>query len=273
MISKHKNAKSDINRSHHQEPHSIADNFQDGTFAPSYVTSHKPSRLQKYRTRTAIIRRSSMRSERVHDNPAINQMNANLIPFSAFEFSSAYKTYRKITNRITHNPKPYKQSPHPQAGTVIELAKHSPITHHIRATQHRYPSTIIGDTLLKQQAILTINNIPALIDRLKQDLTDIQRARTGNIIATPKKTEKKDDREQTSDANFFDAAADADDTVDTDEASEHETETQSSIDLLAKQMRDAENVLLHFDARITRKIGARELAELKQMGVVEEISQ
>ncbi len=34
-------------------------------------------------------------------------------------------------------------------------------------------------------------------------------------------------------------------------------------------MRDAENVLLRFDARSTRKIGARELAELKQMGVVD----
>ena len=34
-------------------------------------------------------------------------------------------------------------------------------------------------------------------------------------------------------------------------------------------MRDAENVLLRFDARSTRKIGARELAELKQMGVID----
>ena len=34
-------------------------------------------------------------------------------------------------------------------------------------------------------------------------------------------------------------------------------------------MRDAESVLLRFDARSTRRIGARELAELKQMGVVD----
>ena len=54
-----------------------------------------------------------------------------------------------------------------------------------------------------------------------------------------------------------------------DQASDGETETQSDVDLLAKQMRDAENVLLRFDARSTRKIGAREIAELKQMGVVD----
>ena len=44
---------------------------------------------------------------------------------------------------------------------------------------------------------------------------------------------------------------------------------QSDVDLLAKQIRDAENVLLRFDARSTRKIGAREIAELTQMGVVD----
>ncbi len=35
-------------------------------------------------------------------------------------------------------------------------------------------------------------------------------------------------------------------------------------------MREAESVLLRFDARSTRKIGARELAELKQMMVIDE---
>ena len=88
--------------------------------------------------------------------------------------------------------------------------------------------------------------------------------------ATPKKTEQRptmEEREQPNDANFFDAT---DDTANADQASDEETETQSDVDLLAKQMRDAENVLLRFDARSTRKIGAREIAELKQMGVVDE---
>jgi hypothetical protein len=168
-------------------------------------------------------------------------------------------------------------STHQHAGTVVEPAKHRLITHHIGATHHRYPSTIIGDTLLKQQAILTINSLPSMIDRLKQDLVNIKRTRACNISATPKKTEQKDDGEKTSDANFFDAADSADATDDnaeaevlsSDQETASDTETQSSLDLLAKQMREAESVLLRFDARSTRKIGARELAELKLMGVIE----
>ena len=74
------------------------------------------------------------------------------------------------------------------------------------------------------------------------------------------------ERKQPNEANFFDTT---DDTSNTDQANDEETETQSDADLLAKQMRDAENVLLRYDARSTRKIGARELAELKQMGVVD----
>jgi hypothetical protein len=208
-----------------------------------------------------------MRSEDIQEPPATNQLNASLVPFSTFLKDSVSTT--QISSRLLQIPKPNKQSPPPHAGTVVELVKHRPITHHVGATHHRYPSTIIGDTLLKQQAILTINSLPSLIIRLKQDLADIKCARAGDMNATPKKTERRptmEEREQPNDTNFFDAA---DDTVDTDEASEHETETQSNADLLAKQMRDAENVLLRFDARSTRRIGARELAELKQMGMVD----
>ena len=136
---------------------------------------------------------------------------------------------------------PSEQSHPPQARTVVELTKHRLITHHVGATHHQYPATIIGDTLLKQQTILTIINIPALIDRLKQDLADITCARASDMNATPKKTEQKDGR-KTNDTNVFDADVEADDTVDADETSEHETETQSNLDLLANQMRDAEVV-------------------------------
>ena len=54
-----------------------------------------------------------------------------------------------------------------------------------------------------------------------------------------------------------------------DQETASDTETQSSLDRLAKQMHDAESALLRFDARSARKIGARELAELKLMGVVD----
>jgi hypothetical protein len=217
-----------------------------------------------------------MRSEYIQEPPATNQLNASLVPFSKFLEDSASTTH--ISSRLLQTKKPNKQSPPTQAGTVVELAKRRHITHHVGATHHRYPATSIGDTLLKQQAILTINSLPSQIDRLKQDIADIKCARAGDMNAKPKKTEQKDDGEKTSDAKFYDATTDSvDDTVDNVEAEDQssdqemasDTETQSSLDLLAKQMRDAESVLLRFDARSTRKIGARELAELKLMGVVE----
>jgi hypothetical protein len=114
---------------------------------------------------------------------------------------------------------------------------------------------------------LNINNLPSLIDRIKQDLSEIKRPRASNVNATLKKTEQKpmmEEREQSNNANFFDAAYDSA----TAPTPTKRATKQSNVDLLAKQMRDAENVLLRFDARSTRKIGAREIAELKQMGVV-----
>ena len=266
------NARIKINRSP-KAPLLVLDDFEVGTVAPSCVTLHVPYRLPKHHTRQVSLVHKSMRSEHIQEPPAINQLRASLVPFSVFLQDSASTT--QISSRLLQTPKPNKQPAPPLAGTVVELAKQRPITHHVGATHHRYPSTSIGDTLLKQQAILTINSLPSLIDRLKQDLVYIKRIRTGNINATPKKAERKCSREQTSDPNFFDAAdyADAGDIFDADQqASDQETasetETQSDVDLLAKQMRDAENVLLRFDARSTRKIGARELTELKQMGMV-----
>jgi hypothetical protein len=262
-----------------RSPRAIVDNFEVETIAPSFVASHVPYRVSNRRTRQQILVPSSMRSEHMHETPVISQMNAALVPFSTFAKSSAPTTFNITNKRIPQTTKPSKQAHLPQAGTVVELAKHRPITHHIGATHHRYPSTLIGDTLLKQQAILTINNLPSLIGRLKQDLVCIKRTRADNMNATPERTERKYSREQTSDPNFFHAAdsADAADAGDNSEADQQasdqetasETETQNDLDLLSKQMRDAENVLLRFDARSTRKIGARELAELKQMGVVD----
>ena len=269
MPNTHSNARVKINRSP-KAPLLVLNDFEVGTVTPSFVTLHVPYSLPNYHTRQVSLIHMSMRSEHIQEPPATNQLNASIVPFSAFAKSSTITTYRNVTNRTPNTPKLNKQTPPPQSGTVVELAKHRPIAHHVGTTHHRYPSTVIGDTLLKQQAILTINDLPSIITRLKQDLAEIKSARTSDMHATPKKTERNptmEEREQPNDANFFDAT---DDTANADRASDEKTETQSDVDLLAKQMRDAENVLLRFDARSTRKIGAREIAELKQMGVVDE---
>ena len=171
----------------------------------------------------------SMRSEHIQEHPPTNQLNAYLVPFSTFANNSKQTTCiagmsqtephtRGLTNNLPLAP--------PHAGTVVTLTKHCPIKHHVGATHHRYPATDIGDTLLKQQAIITINDIPSIITRLKHDLAEIKRTCAFNISATPKKTKRKDG-EKTSETNFFDAS---DDTAaaDADKSSDPETETRAT---------------------------------------------
>ena len=79
---------------------------------------------------------------------------------------------------------------------MIELAKHKPIAEHVGATHHQYPSTVVGDTLLRQQALLTINSLPTLISRLKADIEGITNARNGMASSkknTPPKPGRKKD--------------------------------------------------------------------------------
>lgn len=225
------NAQIKITRSP-KAPLLVLDDFEVGTVATSCVTLHVSYRLPKHHTRQVSLIHKSMRSEHIEEPPATNQMNAARIPFCAFSKDSASTTH--ISSRLLQIPKPNKQSPPHHAGTVVELTKHRPITHHVGATHHRYPSMVIGDTLLKQQAVLTINSLPSLIDRLKQDLADIKCARTGDMNATPEKTERRptmEEKELPIDANFFVAA---DVNANADKASDEETETQSSADLLTK---------------------------------------
>ena len=85
-----------------------------------------------------------------------------------------------------HPATPHEHRNQPKAGTVLELSKHKPVAEHVGATHHQYPSTVVGEALLKQQALLTINSLPSLISRLKEDLEGISNARNG--IASSKKS-------------------------------------------------------------------------------------
>ena len=108
---------------------------------------------------------------------------------------------------------PYTPSPHehrhlPQAGTVLALSKHKPVAEHVGASHHQYPATVVGDTLLRQQSILTINSLPTLISRLKADIADIANATNSRVRPTPLKPDEGDDDRPRA---FFDAAGDEDD--------------------------------------------------------------
>ena len=180
------NARFRINRAP-KAPLSAIDEFQVGTVAPSFVTVHHHPALPKYRLRNKALVDASRRSAVVHPRPEINQMNAALFPFATLTATTP--------NEIAATPyTPSHVPPSPnQAGTVVELSKHRPIAEHVGATRLRYPTSATGDALLKQQAVLTINSLPSLISRLKDDIAGIAKARN-NISPSPRKKSPKKPR-------------------------------------------------------------------------------
>ena len=155
-------------------PRSASETTNAGTVAPSFTTSYKPPCLPKYRTRAKNLQETSMRSRTAFGTPEINQMNANLVSFASIQ--STPTTHTKPAGP-PHAPQAQDPPTSEGAGTRVELIKHRPIAQHIGATYHQYPQNKVGDTLLRQQAILAINSIPGLIERLHQDISDIRTIR------------------------------------------------------------------------------------------------
>ena len=109
------------------------------------------------------------------------------MPFCSFHERQAIRE----SSAAPYTPTPHEHRSQPKAGTVIELSKHKPVAEHVGATHHQYPSTVVGETLLGQQALLTINSLPTLIARLKADIEDI--ANTRRVRQTPPKPEAEDE--------------------------------------------------------------------------------
>ena len=128
-----------------------------------------------------------MKTAYLRHKPEIFQMNPTIVPFSALHQSRQASE----ASAAPHNPTPHEHRSQPKAGTVLELVKQKPIAEHVGATHHEYPSTVVGETLLRQQALLTINSLPTLIARLKADIEDI--ANTRRVRQTPPKPEAEDE--------------------------------------------------------------------------------
>jgi len=185
-------------------PRSAIDNFHVGTLRPSLSTFSHNSSLPRHRLTSQRLAHSSMKAASLPLTPEIFQLNPALVPFSSLHPSRLAPP---------SSPTPYTPSPHehrhlPQAGTLLELSKHKPVAEHVGASHHQYPATVVGDTLLRQQAILTINSLPTLIARLKADIADIANASNSRVRITPPKQEDEDDEQPRA---FFDAAGDEDD--------------------------------------------------------------
>ena len=145
-----------------------------------------------------------MKAASLPHTPEIFQLNPALVPFSSLHQSR----HAPPSSATPYTPTLHEHLNQPQAGTVLELPKHKPVAEHVGATYHQYPSTVVGETLLRQQAILTINSLPSLIARLKTDIADIANASNSRVRVTPPKQEDEDDEQPRA---FFDAAGDEDD--------------------------------------------------------------
>ena len=117
-----------------------------------------------------------MKATLVYPKPEIYQLDPSIVKFSSLQRANFVETE---TPAVPYSPKEHSPPKLGQAGTVVELAKHRPFAQHVGATHHRYPIDVVGDTLLRQQALLTINNLPSIIARLKDDLGELTQARSG----------------------------------------------------------------------------------------------
>ena len=175
-----------------QVSRSTLDMFEVGTTRPPCSTFSPHTAIPRHKQKARLLFDSSMKTTTVNLTPELYQLNPAVVPFSSFHQSAAHAS--PCSNAVPFTPKAHSPpKPPKQAGTVVELPKHRPIAEHVGATHHKYPATAVGDTLLKQQALLTINGLPSLIAQLKDDLADITMARSGMAKKkeSPKKREKK----------------------------------------------------------------------------------
>jgi hypothetical protein len=196
-------------------------------------------------------------------------MNANLVSFASIR--STPTTHTKPADP-PHAPQAQDPPTSDQAGTKVELTKHRPIAQHIGATYHQYPQSKVGDTLLRQQAILAINSIPGLIERLHQDISDIRTIRRSTTAPTPPDDwhDAEDEPSQSTPSQTPSAPISSDDAAFGEPPSlsfdpDNARRTRTLETLKAKMV----GIQLHFDPGKQTKIGARDLQLLKSEELVD----
>ena len=253
-------------------PRSASETTNAGTVAPSFATSYKPPCLPKYRTRAKNLQETSMRSRTAFGTPEVSQMNANTVSFATFRSTPIAQAKPAGP---PHAPQAQDPPTSDGAGTRVELAKHRPIAQHIGATYHQYPSNKVGDTLLRQKAILTINSIPGLFDRLHQDLADIRTVRHTSGAATIPPNPPDDDEWQNTEEELVPATNAANEATEAGGASSTNTGERTNSDTLLmihkmERYKDRmEGTQLHFDPAKNVRIASGALDTLKRAGLVD----
>ena len=206
-----------------------------------------------------------MKATLVYPKPERYQLDPSIVKFSSLQRAST-ATSTTETPAVPYTPKEHSPPQLRQAGTVVELlSKHRPFAQHVGATHHRYPIDVVGDTLLRQQALLTINNLPSIIARLKDDIGELTPARNGMAgIAPPRK--KGTPRVGSAAAAAAGRAADALDDFDEEELDE---ETEKEIKDIERIGKEIERVLLRIGTS-QEPLADKDLLALKRLGVVDQ---
>ena len=150
-----------------------------------------------------------MKTTLVYPRPEIYQLDPSIVPFSSLRQARSSSSQGE-TPAVPFIPKEHAPPHLRQAGTVVELTKHRPIAQHVGATHHHYPIDVVGDTLLKQQALLTITSLPSIIARLREDIGVIANARNGMASSkkrTPPKARRKEEDSAAEEEAPFDEEA------------------------------------------------------------------
>ena len=226
-----------------------------------------------------------MKATLVYPKPEIYQLDPSIVKFSSLQrATSATSTAASTTETpaVPYTPKEHSPPQLRQAGTVVELSKkHRPFAQHVGETYHRYPSDVVGDTLLRQQALLTINNLPSMIARLKDDLGQLTQARSGMAgMAGIEPLRKKRTPPSVppsvpprvgsaAAAAAGDALDDFDDALDDFDEEELDEETEKEIKDIERIGKEIERVLLRIGTS-QEPLADKDLLALKRLGVVDQ---
>ena len=260
-------------------PRSTVDEFEVGIHRPSYTTFSENTLVPRHRKKTKQLFDASMKATLVYPKPEIYQLDPSIVKFSTLQrASTATSTAASTTETpaVPYTPKEHSPPQLRQAGTVVELSKHRPFAQHVGATHHRYPIDVVGDTLLRQQALMTINNLPSIIARLKDDRGELTQAR--NDMAPPRKKGTPPSVPPSVPPRVGSAAAaaagdaldDFDDALDDfDEEEQLDEETEKEIKDIERIGKEIERVLLLIGTS-QEPLADKDLLALKRLGVVDQ---
>ena len=218
-----------------------------------------------------------MKATLVYPKPELFQLDPSIVKFSTLQRERSAAAAANSTTEIAavpYSPKEHTQPQLQQVGTVVELSKHRPLVQQVGATLLRFPIDVVGDTLLRQQALLTINNLPSIIARLKGDIGELTQARSdmaGMVgIAPPRKKKKPPTIVKSAAAaaagNALDEFDDALDDFDEDDLDE---ETEKEIKDIERIGKEIERVLLRIGSG-QEPLADKDLLALKRLGVVDQ---